>query len=214
VVQNRCEGSGGGGGLASDSVGMVFDYNDVWQNYPNDYYECTAGPHALSGDPLFVAAPFGDYCLSQTAAGQPENSPCLDAGDTLLMTAPLDLDSLVHAWTTRTDSVPDAGATDIGYHYVPWPATGIAASPSHGTEANLRFVPNPARGRYVRLAGHVRSAVTLFDAAGRVVLRVSARSDASDGLGLLDISGLSAGVYLVRAEAGGPGAPARLLVLR
>jgi hypothetical protein len=214
VVQNRCEGSGGGGGLASDSVGMVFDYNDVWQNYPNDYYECTAGPHALSSDPLFVAAPFGDYCLSQIAAGQPENSPCLDAGDTLLMTAPLNLDSLVHAWTTRTDSVPDAGATDIGYHYAPWPATGIAAPPSHGAEVNLRFVPNPARGRYVRLAGQVGSAVTVFDAAGRAVLRVPGLSDAPDGSALLDISRLSAGTYSAVAGSTGDLRCGRFVVQR
>jgi hypothetical protein len=213
IVQDSCLGSGSGGGLASDSVAMVFDYNDVWQNHPDDYYGCTAGLHALSSDPLFVTAPFGEYCLSQIAAGQPENSPCLDAGDTLLMTSPLNLDSLIHAWTTRTDSVPDAGAPDIGYHYAPAPPTGLAAGPKlRAVEPGLRIVPNPACGGQVWLAGMVGPSADVFDVTGRLVLKQPLWSH--QGSALLDISRLSAGVYVLQTELEGHGAHGRLLVQR
>jgi len=213
IVQDSCLGSGSGGGLASDSVAMVFDYDDVWQNYPDDYYGCTAGSHTLSSDPLFVTAPFGNYCLSQIGAGQPENSPCLDAGDTLLMTSPLNLDSLIRVWTTRTDSVPDAGAPDIGYHYAPAPPTGITARPVlRRVEPSLTIVPNPACGGQVRLVGMVGRSVDTFDAMGRLVSKQPLSSH--EGSALLDISRLSAGVYVLRTELDGRGSRGRLLVQR
>ena len=73
-----------------------------------------AGEGNIDADPLFVDGPEGDCCLSQLAAGQPQDSPCLDAG----------ISTLISAWlngytTTRTDGVPDTAPDDIGYHYSP-----------------------------------------------------------------------------------------------
>ncbi|MEJ2703019.1 MAG: S8 family serine peptidase, partial [Sedimentisphaerales bacterium] len=62
----------------------------------------------LDADPLFAIS----YYLSQTAAGQQVDSPCVDAGST--SAAALGLND----YTTRTDSVGDAGTVDIGFHYV------------------------------------------------------------------------------------------------
>jgi len=62
-------------------------------------------------DPLFVSGPLGDYYLSCEAAGQGENSPCIDAGSDTAEA--LGLDEL----TTRTDCGPDTGVVDMGYHY-------------------------------------------------------------------------------------------------
>ena len=53
----------------------------------------------------------GEYYLSQQAAGQDLDSPCIDQGNN--EAAYWDLDS----FTTRTDFVPDQGIVDIGYHY-------------------------------------------------------------------------------------------------
>jgi len=39
------------------------------------------GEGNMDWDPLFVTGPLGDYYLSQVAAGQGSDSPCLDAGD-------------------------------------------------------------------------------------------------------------------------------------
>jgi len=61
----------------------------------------------ISEDPLFVS---GCY-LSQTAAGQSSDSPCVDAGSDTAANLGLDDD------TTRTDEVGDAGRVDMGYHY-------------------------------------------------------------------------------------------------
>ena len=78
-------------------------------------YSCVRGGYEGLGnfdaDPLFVSGPLGDYYLSQRAAGQAEDSPCVDAGSMSAYNAAL-ADK-----TTRTDGVPDSGTVDIGYHY-------------------------------------------------------------------------------------------------
>ena len=71
----------------------------------------------FDADPLFtnIAANQPAYYLSQLAAGQLEDSPCVDTGDYFTLSW---LESFVGSpLTTRTDLVEDAGAVDIGYHY-------------------------------------------------------------------------------------------------
>ena len=65
----------------------------------------------IDADPLFVTGPLGDYYLSQVAAGQGVNSPCVDAGSD--MAANLGMDT----YTTRSDELFDGGIVDMGYHY-------------------------------------------------------------------------------------------------
>jgi hypothetical protein len=71
----------------------------------------TWNPGNIDADPLIIPGPLGDYYLSQTAAGQGADSPCVDAGSDTA--ANLGLDS----FTTRTDDAGDAGTVDMGYHY-------------------------------------------------------------------------------------------------
>ncbi len=213
MVYDSCLGSGHGGGIASDTDAMVFDYNDVWRNYPDNYYKCLAGPNSLSSDPLFTEAVFGDYCLSQLAAGQVEDSPCLDAGDSLLVTSPLNLDSLIHAWTTRTDSVPDADTPDIGFHYDVSPFTAVFEQPVRRDQyRGLVLIPNPATGKHMVLRGMPGMQVVVYDASGRAATGCRL-SESEDQVGL-DISRLAAGVYFVRADAGPATLSARLVVQR
>ncbi len=80
-----------------DVVGEIYD--ETWADF---------GPGMLYEDPLFVTGPKGAFYLSQTAAGQGVNSPCVDAGDP---------ENLMIRGTTRTDSVLDDGVVDMGYHY-------------------------------------------------------------------------------------------------
>jgi len=63
-------------------------------------------------DPLFAGESSILFFLSQTAAGQAEDSPCVDAGASTPVSA-----WLVGYRTTRTDRVPDEGSTDLGFHY-------------------------------------------------------------------------------------------------
>lgn len=80
------------------------------------------GTGNIDADPLFVTGEAGDYYLSHVAAGQLEDSPCIDAGSDLAenictlnrLRNQVCLDEL----TTRTDCVEDAGQADMGMHYV------------------------------------------------------------------------------------------------
>lgn len=77
------------------------------------------GVNVLDADPLFAAGPGGNFYLSDAAAGQPATSPAVDAGSVSAAAAGLD------ARTTRTDSVPDAGMVDHGFHYESLPALTV-----------------------------------------------------------------------------------------
>ena len=66
------------------------------------------GSGMIDADPLFATGPQGDYYLSQVAAGQSQDSPCVDSGDPA---------SPVIEGTTRTDEEQDTGIVDMGHHY-------------------------------------------------------------------------------------------------
>ncbi len=63
----------------------------------------------IGADPLFIAG----YYLSQTASGQSQQSPAVDAGSGSASASGIDLADR----TTRTDGVDDTGTVDMGYHY-------------------------------------------------------------------------------------------------
>ncbi len=88
------------------------DYNDVWNNFYNDYIGFVQAEHDISVDPLFVDTTTGDFHLQN-------GSPCIDSADTTV--APeKDIDG-----TSR----PQGTASDIGaYEYqdgvqIPLPPT-------------------------------------------------------------------------------------------
>jgi chitodextrinase len=72
------------------------------------------GTGNIDADPLFVDTDINEptYYLSQVAAGQLNDSPCVNVGSNTA--ANLGMNTL----TTRTDNVPDAGIVDLGYHYM------------------------------------------------------------------------------------------------
>ena len=80
------------------------------------------GAGMIDAPALFSIGSLGSWYLSQTAAGQPVDSPCLDSGGqpaSLICyddgSGPVCLDEL----TTRTDRGLDTGTVDMGYHYPP-----------------------------------------------------------------------------------------------
>jgi len=92
------------GGLGNISLDPVFVRPGHWVdvNDPNIVVE--------PNDPNAVWV-MGDYHLSQVAARQAVNSPCVDAGSDLAVNLGMD------KFTTRTDNVGDTGIVDMGYHY-------------------------------------------------------------------------------------------------
>jgi len=106
----------------SDSSAVNNSYNDVWQNSP-DYDGLSADSTEISEDPLFVDPDGEDnilgqeggeddsFYLSEVAAGQVQDSLCLDAGSALAS------DLEMADKTTRTDEVLDLGTVNLGYHY-------------------------------------------------------------------------------------------------
>jgi len=78
----------------------VVTYCDIEEDWP--------GTGNIDANPLFVIGPRGDYYLGQIAAGDPGESPCVNAGDPL--SGPID-------GTTRRDGETDAGVVDMGFHY-------------------------------------------------------------------------------------------------
>jgi hypothetical protein len=92
------------GGIVVEGVGMTsVTYSDIGGGWP--------GEGNIDADPLFATGPLGDYYLGQTAAGQDEDSPCVDAGSDTAESLGLD------TRTTRTDQVTDGDTVDMGYHY-------------------------------------------------------------------------------------------------
>ncbi len=97
------------------SITCTIDYCDTRTGNENVYGfgGCVTITNSIEEDPLFTSGPGGDFYLSSSAAGQAQNSPCIDAGSTTAAGAGLN-----HK-TTRTDRVPDSGLVDGGYHYDP-----------------------------------------------------------------------------------------------
>jgi predicted outer membrane repeat protein len=93
-------------------LSLAIDYSDVEGGIGALVVETgcalTWGEGMIDADPLFVSGPGGDFYLSQTAAGQSENSPCVDTGDPEAGTAP---------GSTRTDAFSDGGIIDMGMHH-------------------------------------------------------------------------------------------------
>ncbi|RKZ05362.1 hypothetical protein DRQ25_16285, partial [Candidatus Fermentibacteria bacterium] len=107
---NIVTGNSGPAFYIQDGGEPVFFYNCVWGN-PDGNYGNLPDPTGTGGnisvDPLLV----DDFFLSQTAAGQAVDSPCVNSGSG----SPADY-GLEFTWT-RTDGVPDSEVVDIGYHH-------------------------------------------------------------------------------------------------
>ena len=71
------------------------------------------GEGNIIADPLFATGTLGQYYLSQVAAGQSVNSPCINARSQSAFEVGLD------GHTTRTDHAADSDWVDMGYHYGP-----------------------------------------------------------------------------------------------
>jgi len=107
------------------------------------------GEGTIDADPLFVVGPSGAYYLSQTAAGQPVDSPCVDEGSDPASEICFQLhdgDICLDELTTRNDRALDTGQADMGYHYSPTaePDQGFIAAglgPHTANPSDVRVLP-------------------------------------------------------------------------
>ena len=134
--------AGMGGGLACTSSAISVTGSILWGNtaYSDNEIHITgtgapaiwysdiqggwSGQGNIDTDPLFTAGPLGDHYLSQASAGQPADSPCLDAGNRGADLA---------GGATRSDSIQDRHPVDMGFHY-----------PLNSSEFRIVTGPGPA----------------------------------------------------------------------
>ncbi|HPQ42505.1 MAG TPA: hypothetical protein PLV45_19190, partial [bacterium] len=103
------------GEISSSQGNPIVTYSDV--ELDSGVYE---GEGNINMDPLFAIGIQGAFYLSQTAAGQFQNSPCLDAGNTAAIDScipVLDTEFCMDSFYTRTDHTTDTGVVDMGYHF-------------------------------------------------------------------------------------------------
>ncbi len=114
-----------GGGVYANTTSLRISDSILWGNLPEQIFLAGGaidvtytnveggwqGEGNLDDTPRFVDGPTGGYYLSSRQAGQPQDSPCIDAGSDSAENRGL------AARTTRTDERPDVGAVDLGYHH-------------------------------------------------------------------------------------------------
>ncbi|MBN1918300.1 MAG: right-handed parallel beta-helix repeat-containing protein [Verrucomicrobia bacterium] len=160
AVRNSTIAGNGGSGVVCWSAGTVTITDSIlWGNgddlngsvlWSVSHCDISDGDFAgssgtISQDPLFVTGPQHDYYLSQTAAGQVADSPCLDAGST--HAAFLDLNTR----TTRTDEADDRFTVDMGYHaaYV----LRITSIAQIGPDVQIQWNARPGKDYVVEWSG-------------------------------------------------------------
>ncbi len=169
----------------------------TWNNELGNYLgweDPTGTAGNISQDPLYADTL---YRLSQTDAGQPVQSPCVDAGH---QAAEL---SWIEGYSTRTDSVPDSLTADMGWHQ----PCSLATGPGGGQvpPGGLRLWPSPFRSSlsiWAPAPGEEVS-VQVYDGCGRLLWRSEAYSTAFAWSGVwTPASGDSPGLVLVRVRSG------------
>ncbi len=208
VTQNQGKG---GVQLKRGDESLFISHCCAWGNEYGNYVNMedpTGTLGNISEDPLFADSLLR---LSQTASGQSVQSPCADAGH-----VPAE-GSIVQWFSTRTDSIPDQGTADMGFHFNPLPYLWNPEPPPMGFM--LSVYPCPTTGPLTILIASLDSSLvelSVFDLAGRLVA----------GLGSVAVSagetetvwnvpyGTPAGVLFVRCAGPGGAVVARTVVLR
>jgi len=242
IARNRCTlsfGSQGAGILVWSDATLSGKNNIVYDNTAqtganiynyggtvNLTYSAVGGGWTGTGNigtnPMLVHNIPAGYCyLSQTAAGQSQTSPCVNAGDPA---------SAMITGSTRTDLGPDLGVVDMGFHWqYALAADGLGLEeeiiPSAGAQAQPEFSSlkvvnhpnpfNPATTITLVTDQAAGAELSVYDAAGRLVETLY-QGDLEAGSHAFRFSGtaLPAGIYLYRARVGGQVATGKALLIK
>jgi len=162
----------------------------------------------IDEDPLFVAGGTGDlvgaYYLATIAAGQTDDSPCIDAGSVPAFAVGLD------QRTTRTDREPDTGTLDMGYHYRIDLITQVADFPAALHLAQNRPNPfNPSTIISFEVPALTSVTLAIFDLAGSHIITLC-KGEVSAGVHEVPWLGrdrtgraVASGIYFYRLQAAG-----------
>jgi len=192
---------------ASSSLSVTYtDVRGGWDGVGN-----------IDVDPLFVPGAVADHYLSQFAAGQSLQSPCVNAGD---------MGSPVIEGTTRTDGVADSWPVDLGAHYV----EGVTGVEEGGGEEALPVIerlfqnrPNPfpqATTITYSLGAPGPVTVAVYDIRGALVRTLASGQGAAGRHRVLwdgtDVRGhrVASGVYFCRLSTEGRTEAKRMVLLR
>lgn len=164
IVVNNTAGSGGGIYASTNGHATLLN-NDVWNNTGGNYSGIAPGANDISLDPLFVTGPLGNFYLSQIAAGQGQDSPCVDYG--FASAESLELNT----YTTRTDTIPDSGMVDLGYHYPTSYYVTVEEQKAVTPTSLFQVFPSLSSSSYrvqLMLDSNKYVSVHIFDEAGRL----------------------------------------------
>ncbi len=114
-------------------ISHVCCWDNTFSNY-NGMEDPTGTNGNISEDPLFADA---DLNISQIEAGQPVDSPALNAGHASAE------ETVIHGLSTRTDSIPDTATADMGFHHINYEQTGVSPEPPAET-IEMTLTPSPA----------------------------------------------------------------------
>jgi len=181
----------------------------VWNNEMGNYsgWEDPTGTHGnISVDPIYADTL---YRLSQTAAGQPVQSPCVDAGHEPAWGAWVD------GYSTRTDSIPDSLTSDMGWHQ----PSSLQSGPGGSEEppGGMSLFPSPFRDNlFIRApAPGAEVSLRVYDSAGRLLWRRDAYSSRDSWSGMWSPTGRHGpGLVLVRLQSGGTVYTGKAVLLR
>ena len=178
-----------------DSTNINNFYNNVWQNNP-DYDGIFADETDISQEPLFVDVDGEDnilgesngeddkFYLSHLAAGQSQDSPCIDAGSDLAVNLGMAVQ------TTRTDEAADTGVVDMGYHYsLEFPPSPPSRPSPFGSE-----IPNTNFFLLLKIQAGTE-AIVGTDASGENIYKYS-ENHQTDANGYLEILDSEFGSYV------------------
>ncbi len=151
-------------GTVTAPSSLSIDHTDVEGGQASIHVQAGSTIHLGGGnidtDPLFVSGPNGDFYLSQVAAGQATDSPCLDTGSApadAVCWKPFDGTICLSQRSTRTDEINDQGTADMGAHHPVFSRIGasLSCTPSEGT---VPFGTLISVGMQNELAGEFRQA--------------------------------------------------------
>lgn len=125
IVNNTAFSSGG---IHNHDGSPISDYNNIWDNIPDNYYNLTPGAHDIHQDPLLDDLSGGNYRLLTS-------SPCIDAGDPATPPS-TDLDGDPRPIDGNDDgqAVADIGADELSDDSsLPFQSTPISDQPLKST---------------------------------------------------------------------------------